>query len=170
MVCIIIHNFEFLLSDSFWAYEILGILRDGLQVSSNRIYDCTRFHGDGFYFWDCASLALDKLKDELYREMPPVLLVCRVARGAVKNEDFTAGSHLPLPNDKNSFFWKARYSAVTSEKVNFDNAKMYHGEVARFDGRVTNNSNDYNVYMVESRDQVKIEYILQFQRDGEGNS
>lgn len=135
--------------------KILSILRDGLQVSSNR---------GGFYFWDSASLALDKFKDDLYRKTPPVLLVCRVARGAVKKVDFDDNSLLPLSED--SFFWRGReFAGIRSATVSFGNAKMFCGEVERFCGRVTNDSNKYNVSMVGSRDQVKIEYILQFDRN-----
>lgn len=144
--------------------KILSILRDGLQVAPypNQIFNPNRSLGDGIYFWDCASLALRKFMDQVYQEMPLVLLVCRVARGAIHTVDLDAGNVLPLPNDMDSFFYRGReFSNVTSETANFRNAEMYRGQIDQLYGRV--DSENYNMYMVKNRHQVKIEYILQFQ-------
>lgn len=143
--------------------EILGVLRDGLQVVPHQIFNPNHSLGDGIYFWDCASLALRKFMDEGFREMSPLLLVCRVARGAVHNVDLNADNVLPLPDGMDSFFCRGRqFSNVASETANIADAEMYRGQIDTLYGSV--DSENYNMYMVKDSNRVKIEYILQFGR------
>lgn len=147
--------------------NILGILREGLQVAPQHIYSRNRFLGNGIYFWDCASMALSGF-DDLPVEMPPILLVCRVALGSIAEVErmyLEPGNALPLPDGYDSFCCRGReFSNVQSETVAFDNAEMYCGEIANL-RTLSINFDDYNKYMIQNRQQVKIEYILQFERN-----
>lgn len=65
--------------------NILGILREGLQVAPRHIYSKNRYPGDGICFWNSASIALSKFKSLPSRMKSKrktlVLLVCCVALG-----------------------------------------------------------------------------------------
>lgn len=146
--------------------NILGILREGLQVAPQHIYSRNRFFGDGIYFWDCASMALSGF-DDLPVEMLPILLVCRVALGSIAEVPhmyLEHGNVLQLPNGNDSFFCKgSHFPNVQSNSVDLDNAKMFCGSIASSGANASFDS--YNKYMVQNRQQVKVEYILQFEKN-----
>lgn len=142
--------------------NILGILREGLLVAPSHIYSVNRFFGPGIYFLDCASIALSK-----FREYPPntaVLLICRVALGneqMVQQQYLGEGQEFIFKDGINSLRCNGLDYSETNKQYNeINGAKMFCGQIqgslSGFDA--------YNKYLVPNANQVKIEYIAEFEK------
>lgn len=145
--------------------NILGILRDGLQVAPRHVFSRNRFLGQGIYFWDCASMALEGFRNFPRKKL--VLLVCRVALGnlqRVPHMYLDGDEVLEVPNDTNSLVCEGhRFSQVADKTIDLNGAKICCGQVDKIFG--AKSFDDYNKYMILRKNQVKIEYILQFERN-----
>lgn len=145
--------------------NILHILKDGLLVAPNHIPSLYRFHGKGIYFWDSASIAL-KLFRGCYSKA--VLLVCRVALGGEQihgNEaNFDKEQNYQFKIGRNSLFVQgSKYSETRASHTMIDaHTKMYSGKIANCSGE--KKFSEYNKYMVPHAEQVKVAYVLEFNR------
>lgn len=146
-----------------WQSNILGILREGLLVAPFHINSKNRFLGTGIYFWDCASIALSKFRD--YPSNTAVLIICRVALGKqqlVQQHYLREGQEFIFEDGMNSLCCNgSHYSQTNNNYSEINGTKMFCGNIENssfidFDA--------YNKYMVPNANQVKIEYIAEFEK------
>lgn len=144
--------------------NILGILREGLLAAPSHVYSMNRFFGNGIYFWDCASIALHKFRD--YPSNRAVLLICRVAIGnqkLVPQLYLNQGEIFELENGMNSLFCQGTHFSNARDEFDVINgAKMFGGQIPNITDSMEFTA--FNKYMVPNENQVKIEYIAEFER------
>lgn len=153
--------------------NILGILRDGMHVAPNHVPSKNRYYGKGIYFWDSASVALDAYpseRDDGGDSKSAILLVCRVALGVIqetniKITDMKEGEEFVHENDKNSVLRQGVFSESRRESVDINGATMFCGQLSDFSPQCGRKCDWYNLYLARTKEQVKVEYILKFDKN-----
>lgn len=146
--------------------NIPGILREGLMVAPNHIYSGNRYLGRGIYFWDCASMALKGFRNL----NTAVLLVCRVALGNIQEEHdqyLDKDEVLPLGPTMHSILCQgSTFHATRAQNIEIGGSSMYSGRIAEVEKGfpLSERMVEYNRYLIQQNNQVKVEYILQFEK------
>lgn len=100
----------------------------------------------------------------------PVLLVCRVARGNVRNIGHLYSNQderLQLGPHENSIFRRgSNFAATADETIDVDGVEMCSGRIGNVFGK--KRFDDYNKYMVQESNQVKFGYIMQLEKIVDG--
>ncbi|XP_031638876.1 poly [ADP-ribose] polymerase-like [Contarinia nasturtii] len=151
--------------------NILGILREGMLVAPNHVHSKNRYYGRGIYFWDAATVALDAYPSERDSDnstgiKSAILLVCRVALGDVQETktDMKEGEEFTHEHDKNSLLRPGIYSESRKKRMNINGATMFCGQLNDFTKQAGRKCDWYNLYLARTKEQVKVEYILKFDK------